>query len=954
MIRRSIFSFLFLCGTAFAANVPNTVSGPGTTCTSAGLPTWNGTNGLSLNCGLIAGTTGNNVVVQTNGSGLISSSIVPTLNQNTTGSAGSLNPGNTINGVTFTGTTAITVPAAAGTLTGSSLASGVISSSLTSFGSSPSLSGTIGGTYTLGSGATWNGAVIGTTYGGLGANEGSATGVVSLSSGTTTVSNALPSATTATTQTTANNSTSIATTAYTDTEAGLVAATTISTTGGSTTLTASQYGTPTILVSGALTSAATLLMPNNGRWSVTNNTTGPWLLTIKTSSGTGITVPQGFQSNLIANGTNVVAGDNSPFAQSGFTNSGPQALDAFYGCLRYSTTGVCHIVSFADSIETCYQITPCTYGPYNGSNSPVLAFRNEFLKQYTQYGTGLRVPFRLMPTATVDGGEGGYTLTSGTVANAAAGTFGPGQTGYSLNGQALLTCTATCVLTINVGQGYRQLNIYCVQTATSTGWTVTVGGTSLGTACGSTSGTATGFIQSFNNTSLTTATASSWSISGTTLTVTTVASGTFAQGGVLSGTSVTGGTTILSQMTGTAGGAGTYQLSVSSTASSGTLTQTGGLVNSTFTLTSTGTSSYLGGYEAVTTTGTTGVEVDNFGEGAISSAFWTQNATALGWFNLIAAQSGHRIGMCIGEGGENDAQNPTIVTPAQVVTNWQTVATACQNAGGSFSFHIPTPYNSSTANQYAWIQQSLWQYGQKPTTGLPWDIILLSDAWASAGVSGTSYTGGNPNFITQDGATAIAQDVAMNLLQPADSQHPTDYGSCLIINYEFLHYSGGRQGFNCYWSPQKVNAANTVTLVGSYTNATTGFTTVADSTLHSMNWQISAAQILHLRCHLWTSVSSSAALSATIAGTGTPVSFTQNLQAFTGATAVADISTNTAAFSTAATLGTSSTATTVFTADYFATIQYTATTNSSSNIAFQMHASTGTLTVQPGSYCVLE
>jgi len=55
------------------------------------------------------------------------------------GTATALQTARTINGVSFDGTANITVPAAAGTLTGATLASGVTASSLTSFGSSPTI-----------------------------------------------------------------------------------------------------------------------------------------------------------------------------------------------------------------------------------------------------------------------------------------------------------------------------------------------------------------------------------------------------------------------------------------------------------------------------------------------------------------------------------------------------------------------------------------------------------------------------------------------------------------------------------------------------------------------------------------------------------------------------------------------------------------------------------------------
>lgn len=81
-------------------------------------------------------------------SGTLTNCTFPTLNQNTTGSAGTLSPGRTINGTEFDGSGNITVTADAGTLTGATLASGVIGSSLTSFGASIALGTPASGTLT--------------------------------------------------------------------------------------------------------------------------------------------------------------------------------------------------------------------------------------------------------------------------------------------------------------------------------------------------------------------------------------------------------------------------------------------------------------------------------------------------------------------------------------------------------------------------------------------------------------------------------------------------------------------------------------------------------------------------------------------------------------------------------------------------------------------------------------
>ena len=83
-------------------------------------------------------------------SGTLTNCTFPTLNQNTTGSAATLTTPRNINGVAFDGSAAITVTADASTLSGSTLASGVTASSLTSLG-------------TIATGV-WNGSSISTTY----------------------------------------------------------------------------------------------------------------------------------------------------------------------------------------------------------------------------------------------------------------------------------------------------------------------------------------------------------------------------------------------------------------------------------------------------------------------------------------------------------------------------------------------------------------------------------------------------------------------------------------------------------------------------------------------------------------------------------------------------------------------------------------------------------------------
>ena len=80
---------------------------------------------------------------------------IPTLNQNTTGSAATLTTSRNINGVAFNGSADITVTAAADTLSGTSLNSTITASSLTSVGTLTSLS--TSGNVTVGGDLTVNG-----------------------------------------------------------------------------------------------------------------------------------------------------------------------------------------------------------------------------------------------------------------------------------------------------------------------------------------------------------------------------------------------------------------------------------------------------------------------------------------------------------------------------------------------------------------------------------------------------------------------------------------------------------------------------------------------------------------------------------------------------------------------------------------------------------------------------
>lgn len=96
----------------------------------------------------------------------------------------------------------------------------------------------------------------------------------------------------------------------------------LSTTGGTTTFTSSQNRYPIIKVTGILTSNAILEVKSQEKnWIFINATTGAYTVTVKTSAGTGKTIPRGRASRLYCDGTNVEQARERgiPAAQAGGT-----------------------------------------------------------------------------------------------------------------------------------------------------------------------------------------------------------------------------------------------------------------------------------------------------------------------------------------------------------------------------------------------------------------------------------------------------------------------------------------------------------------------------------------------------------------------------------------------------------------------------------------------------------
>ena len=145
----------------------------------------------------------------------------------------------------------------------------------------------------------------------------------------------------AVTQAAGDNSTKLATTGFV--YQAMTGSASVAVTGGTTTLTASQYGVPVILVTGALTSNAVLVMPNNGVWTVANRTSGTFTLTVKTAAGSGVAIDQATSVDLMADGVNVVLSTsdfNGITLQGNVTNAGTITGGTLGGTVTLSGTGL--------------------------------------------------------------------------------------------------------------------------------------------------------------------------------------------------------------------------------------------------------------------------------------------------------------------------------------------------------------------------------------------------------------------------------------------------------------------------------------------------------------------------------------------------------------------------------------------------------------------------------------
>jgi len=96
----------------------------------------------------------------------------------------------------------------------------------------------------------------------------------------------------------------------------------------SVTLTSLQAAKDRIKLAGALTSNINIVVPAwIKKWTIVNNCTGSFTVTVKTPSGTGIAIPTGLTANVVGDGTNI-SQDTSLLGPAGRLNGAPVVITA--------------------------------------------------------------------------------------------------------------------------------------------------------------------------------------------------------------------------------------------------------------------------------------------------------------------------------------------------------------------------------------------------------------------------------------------------------------------------------------------------------------------------------------------------------------------------------------------------------------------------------------------------
>jgi hypothetical protein len=570
------------------------------------------------------------------------------------GTATALQTARAINGVNFDGTAAITVTAAAGTLTGTTLNATVVTSSLTTIG-------------TIGTGV-WQGTVVGSTYGGTGVNNAGRTLTISTSSGTISFTTAVTltvAATASVSGTNTGDQTSVTGNAGTATALQTARAingvnfdgtAAITVTAAAGTLTGTTLNAT--VVTSSLTAVGTI---GTGVWqgSVIDSTYGGTgvnnagrTLTISTSSGTisftsavTLTVAAaasvsgtntGDQTSVTGNaGTATALQTARAINGTNFDGTAAITVTAAAGTLTGTTLNATVVTSSLTTVGTigtgAWQgtVVGSTYGGTGVNNS------GRTLTISTSSGTisfTTAVTLTVAATASVSGtNTGDQTTVTGNAGTATALQTARTIGGVSFDGTANIVpqtieaaneaADTTCFPLFITASGTQSLQPKNNVNLTYNSATGAFGSTSFVGALTGNASTATALATAraingtnFDGTAAITVTAAAGTLTGTTLNATVVTSSLTAVGTI--GTGVWQGTVIDPQYGGTGVNNGGRQLTVATT--SGTISFT-----SNVTLTVAATASISGTHSGTSSGTNTGDQTTVTGNAGTATALQT-------------------------------------------------------------------------------------------------------------------------------------------------------------------------------------------------------------------------------------------------------------------------------------------------------------------------------------------
>lgn len=165
------------------------------------------------------------------------------------------------------------------------------------------------------------------------------------------------------------------------------------------TLDAQESNYPIINLTGALTGSINVIVPAaSKRWVFENSTSGSYSITVKTASGTGVAIPQGYAVDLMCDGVNVIAitdataVSNSQHGQCLLTKSGSDLLLLPLNGNKLMINGTSQSIPSAGVALAATSATPDTnYYIYAYMNSGTMTLERSTTGHATDSTTGVEI-----------------------------------------------------------------------------------------------------------------------------------------------------------------------------------------------------------------------------------------------------------------------------------------------------------------------------------------------------------------------------------------------------------------------------------------------------------------------------------------------------------------------------------------------------------------------------------